>query len=196
MNLPHDWAIEGPFDLSTAPPPAACPSSAPAGIASLSPCRPRLRASISAIEFDGAMSNSKVWLNGHDLGGRPYGYIGFSLDLTAYLKFGAANVIAVRLTPEDHSSRWYPGAGIYRNVWLDVYRPGTCRPLGHVCHDAQGDGCLRPVSVKTRSATATRRPRRQPSTTAMLGADRQDGEPQSANGDDPREGSADGRRIA
>ena len=77
-----------------------------------------------SVEFDGAMSNSTVWLNGHELGGRPYGYIGFSFDLTPYLNFGgASNVIAVRLTPEDRSSRWYPGAGIYRNVWIDITGP-------------------------------------------------------------------------
>ena len=69
------------------------------------------------------MSNSHVWLNGHELGGRPYGYIGFSFDLTPYLNFGGPNVIAVRLTPEDRSSRWYPGAGIYRNVWIDITGP-------------------------------------------------------------------------
>ena len=70
------------------------------------------------------MSNSKVWLNGQELGGRPYGYSSFELDLTPHLKFGGApNVLAVRLTPEDHSSRWYPGAGIYRNVWLTTTGP-------------------------------------------------------------------------
>src|SRR5579871_1341587 len=73
------------------------------------------------------MSNAHVWINGQDLGGRPYGYIGFGFDLTPYLHFGLAkedaNVIAVRLMPEDRSSRWYPGAGIYRNVWLDVTAP-------------------------------------------------------------------------
>ena len=69
------------------------------------------------------MSNSQVWLNGHLLGGRPYGYSGFQLDMTPYLRFGGDNVLAVRLTPEEHSSRWYPGAGIYRNVWLDVTGP-------------------------------------------------------------------------
>ncbi|HEV2447724.1 MAG TPA: glycoside hydrolase family 2 TIM barrel-domain containing protein, partial [Candidatus Sulfopaludibacter sp.] len=76
------------------------------------------------VEFDGAMSNAHVWINGQELGGRPYGYIGFGFDLTPHLKFGAEpNVLAVRLTPEDRSSRWYPGAGIYRNVWLDVTGP-------------------------------------------------------------------------
>ena len=71
------------------------------------------------------MSNAHVWLNGQELGGRPYGYIGFAFDLTPYLtSAAAANVLAVRLTPEDHSSRWYPGAGIYRNVWLTS--PARC----------------------------------------------------------------------
>ena len=66
-----------------------------------------------SIEFDGAMANSQVWLNGHELGGRPYGYIGFGFDLTPYLHTdGSSNVIAVRLAPEPNSSRWYPGAGI------------------------------------------------------------------------------------
>ena len=82
-----------------------------------------------SIEFDGAMSNAHVWLNGHELGGRPYGYIGFAFDLSPYLRFGAQeNVLAVRLTPEERSSRWYPGAGIYRNVWLDVTGPVHVAP--------------------------------------------------------------------
>ena len=73
-----------------------------------------------SVQFDGAMSNSTVWINGQKVGGRPYGYESFALDLTPYLKFGEENVLAVRLAPEDQSSRWYPGAGIYRNVWLNV----------------------------------------------------------------------------
>ena len=82
----------------------------------------------------------RVWLNGHELGGRPYGYIGFAFDLTPYLQVRRQeNVLAVRLTPEERSSRWYPGAGIYRNVWLDVTGPvhvaqwGTyiTTPAGH-----------------------------------------------------------------
>ena len=77
-----------------------------------------------SIEFDGAMANARVWINGVEIGGRPYGYIGFSVDLTPHLRFdGADNVLAVRLAPEDQSSRWYPGAGIYRHTWLDVTGP-------------------------------------------------------------------------
>src|SRR5450756_1986414 len=48
----------------------------------------------------------------------PYGYSSFRMDLTPYLKFGGKNVLAVRLDTEKWESRWYPGAGIYRHVWL------------------------------------------------------------------------------
>jgi len=121
VRLPHDWAIEGPFDSTLNPQTGALPMFGTGWYRKSFALPAGAKGKYFSIEFDGAMSNSKVWLNGHELGGRPYGYIGFSLDLTPYLNFdGAANVIAVRLTPEDHSSRWYPGAGIYRNVWLDV----------------------------------------------------------------------------
>jgi len=121
VRLPHDWAIEGPFDSTLNPQTGALPMFGTGWYRKSFALPAGAKGKYFSIEFDGAMSNSKVWLNGHELGGRPYGYIGFSLDLTPYLNFdGAANVIAVRLTPEDRSSRWYPGAGIYRNVWLDV----------------------------------------------------------------------------
>ena len=67
-------------------------------------------------EFDGAMSNAKIWLNGKYLGERPYGYSSFSIDLTPAVNFGENNLLAVRLENKPLSSRWYPGAGIYRNV--------------------------------------------------------------------------------
>ena len=124
VRLPHDWAIEGPFDSKLNPHTGALPIFGTGWYRKTFALPASAKGKYFSIEFDGAMANSKVWLNGHELGGRPYGYIGFSLDLTSYLNFdGAANVIAVRLTPEDHSSRWYPGAGIYRNVWLDVTGP-------------------------------------------------------------------------
>jgi beta-galactosidase len=124
VRLPHDWAIEGPFDSKLNPHTGALP------IFGTGWYRKSFTIPLSGkgryfdIEFDGAMANSRVWLNGKELGGRPYGYIGFGFDLTPYLHFGAeANVLAVRLTPEDRSSRWYPGAGIYRNVWMDITGP-------------------------------------------------------------------------
>jgi beta-galactosidase len=64
------------------------------------------------------MSYSTVWLNGQFIGGWPYGYVSWRVDLTPFVKFGGQNELAIRLDNPPDSSRWYPGAGIYRNVWL------------------------------------------------------------------------------
>ncbi len=119
LNLPHDWSIEGPFDQKW----ASCTAYLPAGIGwyrkSFTVPTDQSDKHIS-IYFEGIYEHSQVWLNGYLLGSRPWGYASFEYDLTPYLKFGdAPNVIAVRV---DRSSiadtRWYPGAGIYRNVFL------------------------------------------------------------------------------
>ena len=121
VQLPHDWAIEGPFDPKINPHTGALPISGTGWYRKWFTLPETAKGRYFSIEFDGAMSNARVWVNGHELGARPYGYIGFAFDLTPYLTYGGQeNVIAVRLTPEDRSSRWYPGAGIYRNVWLTV----------------------------------------------------------------------------
>lgn len=70
------------------------------------------------LEFDGAMSNAKVYVNGHYAGTWPFGYASFSLDVSKFVKFGGENTIAVRLDNKPLSSRWYSGAGLYRNVRL------------------------------------------------------------------------------
>lgn len=70
------------------------------------------------LDIDGAMSFATVWLNGKFVGGWPYGYSSFRLDLTPHIKTGGDNVLVIRLDNPDKSSRWYPGGGIYRNVWL------------------------------------------------------------------------------
>jgi beta-galactosidase len=70
------------------------------------------------IEFDGAMSRSKIYLNDTYIGEWPYGYSSFAFELTKQIKFNTENIIGVRLENKPESSRWYPGAGIYRNVRL------------------------------------------------------------------------------
>ena len=82
------------------------------------------------IEFDGAMSHSKVFLNGEFVGGWPYGYASFGFDLTKNIKFGKKNTLTVRLENKPNSSRWYPGAGIYRNVRLVVTNPVHVKQWG------------------------------------------------------------------
>lgn len=78
------------------------------------------------IYFDGVYMDCDVWINGHHPGNHPYGYTGFSYDLTPYLHTGnngQENVIAVRVRNEGKNTRWYSGSGIYRNVWLTVTNP-------------------------------------------------------------------------
>ncbi len=124
VQLPHDWAIEGPFDRKYSPQCGGLPFYGVGWYRKTFGVGDSAKGFFLSVEFDGAMANSRVWINGQDLGGRPYGYIGFSFDLTPHLRLGGQpNVLAVRLAPEDQSSRWYPGAGIYRNVWLDVTGP-------------------------------------------------------------------------
>lgn len=122
VNLPHDYAITGPFRIDLAGETGKLPYQ---GIGwyrkhfTLSPA-PGER---TYIEFDGAMANARVWLNGHYVGEWPYGYSSFRLDLTPYIQPGRDNVLAVRLDTERWESRWYSGAGIYRHVWLVSSQP-------------------------------------------------------------------------
>ncbi|MBS1857406.1 MAG: DUF4982 domain-containing protein [Acidobacteria bacterium] len=124
VDLPHDWSIEGPYSADN----ASGTGYLPGGIGwyrKQFPLAAGLRGSRVFVEFDGVYRDSDVWINGHHLGHRPYGYSSFEYDLTPWVNYGAkANVIAVRV---DHSesadSRWYTGSGIYRNVWLTVTGP-------------------------------------------------------------------------
>ncbi|MGH8252642.1 MAG: glycoside hydrolase family 2 TIM barrel-domain containing protein, partial [Steroidobacteraceae bacterium] len=124
LRLPHDWAIDGPFDAKLNPHTGALPVSGIGWYRKTFTLPASVQRRFVSVEFDGAMANARVWLNGKELGGRPYGYIGFNVDLTADLRWdGQPNVLAVRVAPEPNASRWYPGAGIYRNVWLGITGP-------------------------------------------------------------------------
>ena len=120
ITLPHDWAIEGPFDSSYNARSGGLPFHGIGWYRKQFDMPEAAKGKHVTLHFDGAMNNAKVWLNGTIVGDRPYGYIGFSVDLSQHLNYGGSNVIAVQLAPEDFSSRWYPGAGIYRNTWLEL----------------------------------------------------------------------------
>src|SRR5882724_9165598 len=123
LSLPHDWAIEGPFKQELSGETGKLPW---AGVGWY-----RKHFSLPGgdkdrriyLDIDGAMAQSAVWLNGQFVGGWPYGYTSFRLDLTRYAKPGEDNVIAIRLDNLPESSRWYPGSGIYRHVWLVKTEP-------------------------------------------------------------------------
>ena len=120
IGVPHDWSILGPYDPNN--PSGGQGGYLPTGIGwyrkdilidRVDPAKQYL------IVFDGVYMNSEVWINGHYLGLRPYGYISFRYELTPFLRFGEENVIAVKVdNSKQPNSRWYSGSGIYRNVWL------------------------------------------------------------------------------
>ena len=123
QNLPHDWAIEGPFDEKYNARCGGLPFHGTGWYRKQFVIARNVKGKHITLHFDGAMYNTKIWLNGVLIGHRPNGYIGFSVDLSKHLKYGSENLIAVQLNPEDLSSRWYPGAGIYRNTWLEINNP-------------------------------------------------------------------------
>ncbi|HLH18683.1 MAG TPA: beta-galactosidase GalB [Bryobacteraceae bacterium] len=150
VRLPHDWAIEGPFDPHLNPHTGALPIFGTGWYRKHFTVPEGLRDRYLTLEFDGAMYNAHVWINGQEVCSRPYGYIGFSCDLTPHLRYGPQeNVVAVRLTPEDHSSRWYPGAGIYRNVWLDITGPVHVDRWGTYITTPEVSDAAASVQVKT-----------------------------------------------
>ncbi|MBS1528855.1 MAG: DUF4982 domain-containing protein [Bacteroidetes bacterium] len=120
LNLPHDWSIEGKFDKNS---PATVEGGALTGgigwYRKTFTVPKTSKGKMVYIDFDGVYERSTVWVNGHELGFRPNGYISFEYDMTPYLNFGGKNVIAVKVDNSvQPNSRWYSGSGIYRNVWL------------------------------------------------------------------------------
>ena len=143
VTIPHDWAIYGPFDrendiqtiavVQNGEETASVKTGRTGGLpyvgvgwyvrnldvdmeqsASSYYCKRR-----ATLVFDGAMSEARVYVNGHEAIFWPYGYNSFYCDITPYLtEDGKNNELKVRLENKPQSSRWYPGAGLYRNVWL------------------------------------------------------------------------------
>ena len=146
ISVPHDWAINKPFDLNQdmqwvqvkedGEKEAKLRTGRTGGlpIFGVGWYRKTIEIPVSAkgncffVEFDGAMSQAKVYFNDEYIGEWPYGYSSFSFDLTKYVLCGQKNVLSVRLENQPESSRWYSGAGIYRNV-----RFVTTEPI-HVAH--------------------------------------------------------------
>ena len=127
VNLPHDWAIKGPFmegwDTEVGGGMGRLPSLGIAWYRKKIEIPETDTGKCIFLDIDGAMSYAMVWLNGNLVGGWPYGYNSFRLDITPYIVPGGNNQIAIRLDNPNKSARWYPGGGIYRNVWLVKTNP-------------------------------------------------------------------------
>jgi len=144
LSLPHDWAIEGNFSEDN--PSGTGGGALPGGIGwyrkeFTTPAGLKDEDHIF-VDFDGAYMNTSVYINGHFIGTRPYGYASFSYDITPYLNKNGNNIIAVKVdNAEQPNSRWYSGCGIYRNVWLR-HTAGVYVPLWgqHITPDVKDNG--------------------------------------------------------
>lgn len=149
VKVPHDWAIYGPFDkeidkqivqiVQNNEKVASEKTGRTGSLPFIGVGWYRTRLSVSEfsegkkaiLAFDGAMSNAQVFVNGQRVGIWPYGYSYFYFDITAYLKNQGVNTIAVRLENHPFSSRWYPGAGLYRKVQLIVKNNESFKQWAH-----------------------------------------------------------------
>lgn len=147
--VPHDWAIYGPFDkeidkqlvkiVQNNEQEATEKTGRTGALPFIGVGWYRTGLDLRGFEagkqvlltFDGAMSNAVVYVNGTKVGNRPYGYSYFYFDISKYLREGAVNTVAVRLENPAFSSRWYPGAGLYRKVQLHIKNQESFKHWGH-----------------------------------------------------------------
>lgn len=122
VQLPHDWSIKLQFDQSV----GGSAGYLPGGIGwyrKTFSLPESYKGKVVSILFDGIFHQSDVYINGHHLGFRPYGFCSIEYELTPYLKFNEENVIAVRVDRSGDGARWYTGSGIYRHAWLQAVDP-------------------------------------------------------------------------
>lgn len=158
VRIPHDWAIGGPFnrkwDLQfvaieqNGEKVATEKSGRSGGLPWIGKGFYRTELVVpegyghAMLNFDGAMAEPVVYINGQEAGRWVYGYNAFQIDATPYLKAGQRNTIEVTLNNVEESSRWYPGGGLYRPVWLTLSSEAHIRDWGTFIRTtmAKGEG--------------------------------------------------------
>lgn len=156
VDLPHDWSIEklpgqepgkvvGPFHKDSPGTTATAYTLGGTGwYRKTFTLEPHEELNHTIIHFDGVYMNSEVWVNGKKAGVYPSGYSAFYFDISKYLKpAGTPNVIAVKVSNEGKTSRWYSGSGIYRHVWM-IRKQDV-----HVAHNGL---CVTTESISTNEA--------------------------------------------
>ncbi|CAM8672758.1 beta-galactosidase GalB [Sphingobium sp.] len=145
VDLPHDWAIAGPF-IKDGPygGMGRLPSWGIGWYRRTLDIPARDKGKSIFLDVEGAMSYATVWLNGKLVGGWPYGYNSFRLDLTPYAVPGSRNQLAIRLDNPQASARWYPGGGLYRDIYLTT---------ANKVHVGQWGGTVRTPQVSKAQAT-------------------------------------------
>ena len=153
LNLPHDWGVEQPFVQEN---PGETGKLAWWGRAVYSKVlQVESLEKDFRLEVDGAFSNARVYVNGEEADGWPYGYASWALTLNPWLRTGD-NTIEIKLDNKPESSRWYPGGGIYRNVWLTTTEKTAVGHWGsYITTEAEGGR----ARVNLRLTLKTDRPR-------------------------------------
>jgi len=147
VSVPHDWAIYGPFDkeidkqlvaiVQNGEKQATEKTGRTGALPYIGTAWYRKKFQVSPQDlkhkkilllFEGAMSEPKVFLNGKKVGEWNYGYSYFYIDITKYVQ--EENLLAVQLSNKEKSSRWYPGAGLYRKVSLIVKNQAHIKQWG------------------------------------------------------------------
>jgi beta-galactosidase len=148
LDVPHDWSISLPFTQSS-------PAGAGGGYLNGGTGWYRKTFTLPAaspgqklfVQFDGVYMDSTVYLNGTQVGARPYGFSSFECDLTANAKFGGSNVLALRVNNQQPSSRWYSGSGIYRHTWLKTVNQVRVAYTGTAVTTPQASATSATVSI-------------------------------------------------
>lgn len=173
VTVPHDWAIDKPFDMridmqsvqvledGDKVPKMRTGRTGALPAFGIGYYRTSVKSDADMqgkrirIEFDGAMSLSKVYLNGEFVGEWPYGYSSFAFDITDKWNFDGENIVAVRLENKPESSRWYSGAGLYRNVRIVITDPVSVDHWGTYVTTPKVSAKKADLNVKTRVVNTT-----------------------------------------
>lgn len=158
LTLPHDWGIEGPFQQDLPSETGKLPWSGVGWYRKHFTVDAEKKNWNYHLDLDGAMSYAAVWCNGKLVGGWAYGYSSWQLDLTPFLNFGGDNVLAIRVDNPADSSRWYPGGGIYRNVWLEKTSLVHVEHWGSFVTTPEVSAESASVGIKTKIANRLPRP--------------------------------------
>ncbi|MFC1763177.1 glycoside hydrolase family 2 TIM barrel-domain containing protein [Planctomycetota bacterium] len=123
VRLPHDWAIAGPFDPDGDGHTGKLPWRDQGWYRKVFPLEVTDTGRRVYLNFDGVMAQPRIYVNGQVAGAWDYGYNSFLIDITDFVRCGQENTVAVHVDTRRHGSRWYPGAGIYRKVRLQLTDP-------------------------------------------------------------------------
>ena len=172
VDVPHDWAITGPFDRKwdiqhlaieqDGQTEAVDHTGRSGALPWIGKGEYRTTFNLPAgtkhttLYFDGAMSEPVVYVNGREAGRWMYGYNAFRLDITPYVKAGE-NEVRVLLNNQEESSRWYPGAGLYRPVTLITAGDARIDPWATVFKTLSLAGNKAQLYVETQATTWPRK---------------------------------------